>query len=300
MLPADGATVTAPRLGERALPAGAALQPRRGAFGRLVISELGMTFRRRRNLALLAAIALAPLAIGVAVRVSAPPPGSDGPQFLNQITTNGLFLVFTALTISVPLLIPLLVGVVAGDSVAGEAGTGTLRYLLVVPVTRSRLLAAKSISVLAYVIAAILAVTVVGTLAGAGLFGLHGPTLLSGSTISLAAGFARTAEMAGYIILSLTGFVAIGMFLTTLTEVPIAAMAATLGVAILASVLDSVPQLGSFRGLLFTHHWTAFTDILSQQVDWASLWHYLLLQVAYVAIFGAAAWARFTTQDITS
>jgi len=270
------------------------------AFGRLVASEIGMTFRRRRNIALLALIALAPLAIGVAVRVSTPPPGSDGPQFLNQITTNGLFLVFTALTVSVPLLIPLLVGVVAGDSIAGEAGTGTLRYLLVVPVTRSRLLAAKSISVVSYVVAAILAVAVVGTLAGAGLFGLHGPTLLSGSTVSLAEGLVRAAEMAGYIVLSLTGFIAIGMFITTLTEVPIAAMAATLGVAIIASVLDSVPQLGSFRGLLFTHHWTAFTDILSQNVDWPTLWHYLLLQLAYVAIFGAAAWARFTTQDITS
>lgn len=300
MSQADGVAVRAPRLGGGSLPEATSVRPVRGAFGRLVASEIGMTFRRRRNLALLAAIALAPLAIGIAVRVSTPPPGSDGPQFLNQITTNGLFLVFTALTVSVPLLIPLLVGVVAGDSIAGEAGTGTLRYLLVVPVTRSRLLAAKSISVFTYVVAAILAVAVVGTIAGAGLFGLHGPTLLSGNTVSLADGLARAAEMAGYIVLTLTGFIAIGMFLTTLTEVPIAAMAATLGVAILASVLDSVPQLGSLRGLLFTHHWTAFTDILSQNVDWPTLWHYLLLQLAYVAIFGAAAWARFTTQDITS
>jgi ABC-2 type transport system permease protein len=300
MSPADAAALQVSRQEPR-MPRGAAdIRVVRGAFGRLVASEISMTFRRRRNLALLTVIALAPLAIGVAVHASAPPPGSDGPQFLNQITTNGLFLVFTALTVSVPLLIPLLVGVVAGDSIAGEAGTGTLRYLLVVPVTRSRLLAAKSISVLVYVTAAIAAVTIVGTVAGAALFGLHGPTLLSGATVSLAAGLARTVEMAGYIVLSLTGFVAIGMFITTLTEVPIAAMAATLGVAIIASVLDSVPQLGSLRNMLFVHHWTAFTDILSQHVDWATLWHYLLLQLAYVVVFGSAAWARFTTQDVTS
>jgi ABC-2 type transport system permease protein len=273
---------------------------RRGASRRLIASEIRMVFQRKRNLALLVALALAPLAIGIAVRVSSPRQAGDGPQFLNQITNNGLFLVFTALTITVPLLIPLLVGVVAGDSVAGEAGTGTLRYLLVLPVSRGRLLAAKSVSVMVYVAVAVVAVTVVGTIAGGVLFGLHGPTLLSGSTISLAAGIARTSEMTGYVILTLTGFVAIGMFVSTLTEVPIAAMATTLAIAIVASVLDSVPQLGSLRQLLFVDHWTSFTDILSQSVDWSTLWHYLLLQLAYITIFGSAAWARFTTADVTS
>jgi ABC-2 type transport system permease protein len=294
MSPAEPAGAAALRVGPR--PGG----PLRGAARRLTASEIRMVFGRKRNLALLAALALAPLAIGIAVRVSSPRRGSDGPQFLNQVTENGLFLVFTALTVTVPLLIPLLVGVVAGDSVAGEAGAGTLRYLLVLPVSRGRLLAAKSAAVLVYVAAAILAVTLVGLIAGAALFGLRGPTLLSGSTISLAAGLSRTAEMTGYVILTLTGFIAIGMFLSTLTEVPIAAMATTLGVAIVASVLDSVPQLGSLRQLLFVDHWTSFTGILSQNVDWPTLWHNLLLQLAYVVIFGAAAWARFTTADVTS
>ena len=274
---------------------------RRGSFARLTASEIGMVFRRRRNLALFVVFALAPVAIGVAVRVTTPrTSGGGGPQFLNQVTGNGLFLVFTTLTVAIPLLIPLLVGVVAGDSIAGEAGTGTLRYLLTIPVTRNRLLAAKSITVLVYIAASILAVAVVGTITGAALFGLHGPTLLSGQTISLAAGFGRTAEIVGYIVLTLTGLLAIGMFITTLTEVPIAAMAATLGVAILASVLDAIPQLGGLRDLLFVHHWTAFTNILSASVDWGTLWHYLLVQLAYVAIFGSAAWARFSTSDVTS
>ncbi len=116
---------------------------RRGGFRRLALSEIGLVFRRKRNLALLAVLAGPPILIGIAVR-SATPRRGEGPAFLGQISGNGLFLVFTALTVCLPLFLPLAVGVVSGDSVAGEAGSGTLRYLLTIPVGRSRLLAAKA------------------------------------------------------------------------------------------------------------------------------------------------------------
>jgi ABC-2 type transport system permease protein len=273
---------------------------RPGATRRLLGSEIGMVFRRRRNQVLLFVVSLAPLAIGIAVKASPPAPGADGPQFLNQVSSNGLFLVFTGLTVTVPVLIPLLVGVVAGDSIAGEAGTGTLRYLLTVPVGRGRLLLAKAMGTMAFLLATVLSVAVVGLIAGAGFFGLHPAVLLSGQTVSLADGLLRTAEVAAFVILTLTGYVAIGMFISTLTEVPIAAMAATVGVAIVANVLDQVPQLGSIRDGLFVHHWLGFAELLRGYVDWGQLGSYLLLQLAYVALFGALAWARFTTSDITS
>jgi ABC-2 type transport system permease protein len=273
---------------------------RRGATRRLVCSEIGMVFRRRRNLALLTLLAAAPTAIGTAVKINNPHNAHDGPQFLDRITGNGVFLVFTALTITLPLLLPLLVGVVAGDAIAGEAGSGTLRYLLTVPVGRTRLLVAKAVGVLAYAAAAVAVVTIVGLGVGAALFGLHPVTLLSGDTISLSLGLLRTAEVAGYVILTLTGFLAVGLFISTLTEVPIAAMAATVGTAVIAAVLDQIPQLGSLRQLLFTHHWLGFGEILRSNPDWGMLGSWLGLQAGWVAIFGSAAWARLGDADITS
>jgi ABC-2 type transport system permease protein len=276
------------------------LATRRGALRRLLGSEIRMVFRRRRNRALLALLAAAPVAIGIAVKASTPRPGADGPQFLGQVSSNGLFLIFTALTVTLPLLLPLLVGVVAGDAVAGEAGSGTLRYLLTVPVPRGRLLTAKAVGVLAYAAAAVTVIAVVGLIMGAALFGLHQVTLLSGDTISLSAGLGRTLEIILYVIATLTGYLAIGVFISTLTEVPVAAMAATIGVAVVAAVLDQVPQLGSLRALLFVHHWLGFGEILRLSVAWHTLFGWLGLQLAYVVVFGAAAWARFTTADITS
>ncbi len=221
-----------------------ATQP--GHLGRLIRSELALVFRRRRNQALLAVLAGPPALIGIAVKVSAPPPGA-GPDFLGQVTGNGLFLVYTALSVCLPLFLPLAIGVVAGDSIAGEANIGTLRYLLTVPVGRGRLLAVKALAVLAYSAAALAMVAVSGLITGAILFGIHPLTLLSGDTVSVGSGVLRTLGVIAYVTFALTGLVALGLFISTLTEGPIAAMAATVAVTIIVEVLDAVPQLGASR-----------------------------------------------------
>src|SRR5690349_14730588 len=105
-----------------------ALRRYRGATLRMYRSEVRLILGRRRNIALLTALGIIPILIGVAVSLSTPRKG-EGPPFLGQISGNGLFLVFTALSVCIPVFLPLVVGVVAGDSVAGEAGAGTLRYL---------------------------------------------------------------------------------------------------------------------------------------------------------------------------
>lgn len=271
----------------------------RGVLGRQLGNELRLVFGRRRNIALLVLLAAVPIFIGIAVKVSAPRPG-EGPAFISQLTGNGLFLAFTALTVCLPVFLPLAVAVVAGDAVAGEANAGTLRYLLTVPVSRARLLAVKSIGVLTYVVAAVLLVTVFGLLIGAALFGAHGVTLLSGDTVPLGNGIGRAAAVAAYVFVDLVGLAAIGLFFSTLTEVPVGAMAATVVVAIVFAVLDSVPQLGSFRSVLLTHHWLGFAELLRAGPDASSLLRWCLLPLAYAAIFGSAAWARITTADVTA
>jgi ABC-2 type transport system permease protein len=247
-------------------------------------------------LVLLAAI---PIFIGIAVKLSTPRPG-EGPPFISELTGNGLFLAFTALSICLPVFLPLAVAVVTGDAVAGEAGTGTLRYLLTVPISRTRLLAVKSVGVLTYVAAAVLLITVVGLATGAALFGTHGVTLVSGDTVSIGNGLARSAAVALYVFIDLVGLAAIGLFFSTLTEVPVGAMAATVVVAIIFAVLDSVPQLGSVRGALLTHHWLGFTELLRSSPDALALLRWSLLPLAYAAVFGSAAWARITTADVTA
>lgn len=261
-------------------------------------SELRLVFGRRRNLALLVLVAAIPVFIGIAVKVSTPRPG-EGPPFVSELTNNGLFLAFTALAVCLPVFLPLAVAVVAGDAVAGEAGTGTLRYLLAIPVSRTRLLVVKSLGVLVYAAVSVLLVTVCGLVVGAALFGADGFTLLSGDTVSVENGVARSAAIAAYAFVDLIGLAALGLFFSTLTEVAIGAMAGTVVSAIAFAVLDSVPQLGSFRELLLTHNWLNFDEMLRTNPDTGSLFRWSLLSLAYAAVFFAAAWSRITTADVS-
>src|SRR5919112_5672600 len=94
--------------------------PRGRVSPRFLASELKIIFGRRRNLAGLGVLAVVPVIIAIAVRVS-PPGGGDGPNFINAITGNGLFVAFAALTAEMPIFLPLAVSAMSGDAVAGGA-----------------------------------------------------------------------------------------------------------------------------------------------------------------------------------
>ena len=168
---------------------------------------------------------------------------------------------------SIPLFLPLTVGVVAGDTIAGEAGLGTLRYLLVAPAGRVWLLVVKYLGAAAFCLAATLTVVTAGVLAGLALFPVGPLTLLSGDTIGLGESFLRALLIAGYVTVSLLGLSAIGLFFSTLTVVPVGAMAATIVLSVVAQVLDSLPQLDWLHPWLFSHYWLDFADLLRQPMD---------------------------------
>jgi len=288
-------------LGARGTADGPAV-PLRGATARLLRSEVRLVFGRRRNRALLAGLATVPLLLAVVLYVAQDTPfsaeGAGG--LMARVTGNGLFLVVTSLFMCLPLLLPLTTGIASGDAIAGEAQAGTLRYLLAVPVPRSRLLAVKALATVLLVAAAVGAITLVAFAAGAGFFGLRDMTLLSGTTVPVGEGVLRMLGVAGYVALSLTGLVAVGLFLSTVTEVPVGAMAGTVVVAVVSGVLDTIPQLASIQPGLLTHHWLDFAEFLRLEVRWEVLGQGLAVQAAWVAIFGALAWSRFTTADVSS
>lgn len=268
-------------------------------------SELRLVLHRRRNLVMLAVLAAAPVLIGVAVRFAGPSrqagaPAGGGPAFLSSVTDNGLFLVLTALAATLPVFLPLAVAVVAGESVAGEASTGTLRYLLVTPVHRTRLLAVKLVGIVAYALVATLTVALVGLVTGGVLFGLGELTLLSGTTIGLGAALARALLVALYVAAMLATVAALGLLVSTLTEVPVAATSATAITVIVVEILDAIPQLSGLHPWLFTHDWLAFGEILRDPVRTDPLLHGLGVQAGWVVVLLALAWARMGSKDVTS
>ncbi|MFC5381050.1 ABC transporter permease [Aquipuribacter nitratireducens] len=266
----------------------------------LLRSELAVMFRRRRHLAVLAVLAAVPVLIAVAVRLSDPVGAGEGPPFLDRVTQNGLFVGITALVICVPLFLPLAVGVVSGDAVAGEASHGTLRYLLVAPAGRTRLLVVKLLGVVAFCLAATLTVVLSGAAIGLALFGAQDVAVLSGGTITPVESIGRALLAAGYVTVSLVGLGTVGVFVSTLTDVPVGAMAATVTVAVVAQVVGQIPQVDWIHPWLLTYRWFDVADVLRDPVAWESFRLNALLQAGYVAVFGTLAWARLTSKDVLS
>ncbi len=287
-LPATGLPIGVP----------AALAPRR--FGtRFFRSELWLIFGRRRNWAGGLVLASVPIILAIAVKVSEPQPG-DGPDFISQITGNGLFVALAALVLELPLFLPLAVGAIAGDAVAGEANLGTLRYLLAVPVHRTRLLLVKFGAITVFAFTAVALVAVVGSVIGLVLFGGGPLTTLSGSQLPFAEGLWRLLLVCLYMTACLAALGAIGMFVSTLTEQPIGATIAIVMLAIVSQILDSIPQLSAIHEYLPTHYWLAFGDLLRDPIATGQIGNGLGLAWTYTVVFLAAAWARFASRDVSS
>ncbi len=286
------------RSGEEATRAPGDRAPRRIST-RFLRSELGLIFGRRRNQAGMGILAAVPVIIAIAVKVSTPRPGR-GPDFFASITSNGLFVSLAALTLEMALFLPLAVGTIAGDSVAGEANIGTLRYLLTVPVHRTRLLAVKFAAIVIFSIVATLWVSLVGAAAGLALFGGGEMTLLSGSQIGMGQATLRVLMATLYLALCFASLGAIGLFISTLTEQPIGATISVVILNVMSFILDSIPQLSWLHEWLPTHWWMSFGDVLRDPIAWGDMTRGLLTAAGYALVFWLAASARFSTKDVTS
>jgi ABC-2 type transport system permease protein len=270
---------------------------------RLLRYELRIVFLRPRNLALLAVLAGAPVFLGVVLRINTPQPGSggEGPAgaLIGQVAGNGVFLALVAIFVLLTVMLPLSVAVISGDSVAGEAGLGTLRTLLTVPAGRLRLLSVKYLMIVIFCLAAVTLVAAVGLIMGALLFPVGPVTLLSGNSVPLIDGLGRLAVIVVYCAAGLAALGALGLAVSTFSQHPIAVMAAILVIVMLSEILDAVQQVAAIHPVLPTHFWFSFDALLRMPIGWADVLHGVASFAAYTVIFGTVALVRMRRADVT-
>jgi ABC-2 type transport system permease protein len=271
--------------------------------------ELAKLFRRPRTWASVALLCGLPALVAVFLALThiGPRPG-QGPAFLSAVLSNGSLYPAAALALVLPIFLPVAVAVVAGESIAGEAATGMLRYLLVRPVGRTRLLVAKLVSLVVYVLFAVLAVAVTSYLVGRGLLGKGTPpepgtplvTSVSGIGLTPLQVLERMGYTVGYIAVSMLGLAAIALFLSTLTDSALGAALGALAALVTSQVLVALDAAASVRPYLPTRYWLSWIDLFREPILWRDVERGLGIQLVYVAVFLAAAWANFATRDITS
>jgi ABC-2 type transport system permease protein len=257
------------------------------------------------------------VAVFVAVTHLVPPPG-QGPTLLSAVLSNGSLYPAAALAIVLPIFLPVAVAVVAGDAIAGEAGSGMLRYLLARPVGRTRLLVAKLVALIVYTLVAVVAIAVTAYITGRLLFGsepvavtnsggttptiiaAHAATSLSGTALTPADILMRTVGAIAFIGVSLLGVGAIALFLSTITDSSLGAALGALAALVTSEVLVTLNAAAAVSPYLPTRYWLAWVDFFRQPILWRNIDRGFAVQGLYVVVLLAAAWANFATKDITS
>jgi ABC-2 type transport system permease protein len=267
--------------------------------------ELAKLVRSRRTWVTIALIDALPALVAVLLAVTdlGPRPGT-GPAFLSAVLTDGTLFPLAALAIVLPLFLPIAVAITAGEAIAGEAQQGTLRYMLVRPVGRTRLLVAKLVSVMAFVVLTVLVVAATAYVLGILLLGNEsvsstGPASVSGSSMSTPELVGRTLLALAYAMLCMLGVAAIALFLSTVSESPLGAALGTLGVLVASTLLLTLDAADVLQPYLPTRYWLAFVDLFRDPILWRDVVRGVLLQLVYVVVFLGAGWANFMTKDIT-
>jgi ABC-2 type transport system permease protein len=281
----------------------------------MIAVELLKLVRRPRSWMSIGLLCGLPIVVAVFVAVThvAPPPG-QGPALLSAVLSNGSLFPAAALAIVLPIFLPIAVALVAGDSIAGEASSGMLRYLLARPVGRTRLLVAKLIALVVYTLLAVVLVALTSYVTGRILFG-NSPVAvtptgitttnvvansLSGTGLTPEQVLLRTVGAVAFIAVSMLGVGAIALFLSTITDSSLGAALGAIAVLIASGVLVALNSAAAVSPYLPTRYWLAWLDFFRQPILWRDIDRGFLIQGVYVLVFLAAAWANFASKDITS
>ena len=298
----------------------------------MIAVELFKLVRRLRTWVAIGLICGLPLAVAIFIAVThlAPPPG-QGSAFLSAVLDDGQLYPAAALALVLPVFLPVAVAVMAGDSIAGEATTGTLRYLLARPVGRTKLLVAKLVAVITFAVLAVVAVTVTSYATGvlilgpsraaavgfapgtsgsivpgaggaptAGLQPGAAVTSLSGAPLTTLQLVERVFGAMAFITVSMLGVAAIALFLSTLTDSAIGAALGSLAALVGSEILVTLNAASAVQPYLPTRYLLAWIDFFREPIFWREIQRGFAIQAVYVLVFLAAAWANFATRDITT
>lgn len=262
--------------------------------------ELARQLRRRRVQFLYGFLVLLPFILWAAFEFGEDASGQSGGGFVDLATSSAPnFVVFVLFAVS-SFLLPMIVALFFGDTIASEASWSSLKYLLATPIPRHRLMRQKAITSGLLSLFAITLLPAVSLMVGAIFYGTGEAVSPTGDAIPFDQAMLALLFTVIYLAIHLLWVAGMALFLTVSTDAPLGAVGGTVLVAILSSILDQITALEDLRNFLPTHYAFAWSDLISTDIDWSNMAAGAFSAVAYAAFFGLLAWRRFQTKDITS
>ncbi|HNR15755.1 MAG TPA: ABC transporter permease subunit [Chitinophagaceae bacterium] len=235
-------------------------------------------------------------------------------EFKNKLL-NGYLICFVILN-TLLIQMPLLVALIAGDSIAGEANMGTLRLSLTKPVSRTQYMLVKFAASVVYTLALLIWMAALALFGSMLIFGTNDMVVLRSEGIEQMKDFDvlwRYVAAFGYAAVALTTVSALAFLLSVFAENSIGPIIATMSIVIVFTILSemNIPIYDkTIKPYLFTSHmvaWKGFfyvkadaegTTINGSIENLPAVLRSLGILVAYIVLFFSTAVWVFRKKDI--
>lgn len=200
--------------------------------------------------------------------------------------------------------IPILVAIVAGDMVSGEAGRGTFRLLLTRPVSRVKLLTAKYIAAQVYTAMLVLFLAFMSLVIGR-LYFANGDLFVILDTINIfeqSDVLWRFLAAYGYGMISMWVVSGLAFLLSTQSTNSLGPIVGSMSVLILFTIISnfSIGVFDVIKPFLFTTYLNGWQLFFADPVDWNHIYSAVSIMVLHISVFYVAALLIFTRKDIQS
>jgi ABC-2 type transport system permease protein len=221
---------------------------------------------------------------------------------------NGLTFTLYSLIFAFSLVIPIFVAMSAGNQIAGERRTGTLRMICTRPVSRTAIVLSK------FFVVAIHTYLLMAFFIGLNL--LIGLLFVGWGNLELYPGPLNLVDEPGTILLNealrrffyasfsgtwaLLVVAAVAILLSVLFENPVTAVAATLAVYLMFYIVGRIEFFVALSPFFFTTDMDFWRGVLKPEISWPSFYHYSASCGAYIFGLLLLSVAIFERKDITS
>ena len=272
--------------------------------------ELYKIFKKPRTYIAFAAIAAIVLLIQAAMY-------ADGETYLQfamqalqetfQISgtiLNGYFICFIVLQ-TLLIHVPLLIALVAGDVIAGEANTGTLRLLLTKPVSRTTLLLSKFFASVVYTLLLLLFMAFLSLAVSLLVFGTGDLIILKSEMVVILDRsdiIWRYVAAFGFAALSMITVASLAFLLSSFAENSIGPIISTMSIIIVFTILTTmdIPFFNVLKPYLFTNHMLNWKGFFERPVDGSEVLKSAGILVFHIILFLSITIFAFRRKDILS
>ena len=223
---------------------------------------------------------------------------------IDGVILNGYFVCFLILQ-TLLVHVPLLIALVAGDAVAGEANMGTLRVLLTKPISRTQVLIGKFIACSVYTIALLTFMALLSLVLSLVIFGTGDLLILKSETVVILDSsdiLWRYIAAFGFAAISMLTVAALAFLLSIFADNAIGPIVATMSIVILLTIITTmdIPFFNAVKPYLFTNHMLNWKGFFDQPVDRLEVLKSAAILVFHIILFFSITVFLFRRKDILS